>query len=47
MDGGDWRATVHGVAELDTTEQLTHSHSLSLCPLFPPLEKVASLHVPS
>ena len=47
MDGGDWRATVHGVAELDTTEQLTHSHSLCLCPLFPPLEKVASLHVPS
>ena len=20
MDGGDWQATVHGVAELDTTE---------------------------
>ena len=34
MDGGDWKATVHGVAELDTTEQLTHSHSLCLCPLF-------------
>ena len=22
MDGGAWRATVHGAAELDTTEQL-------------------------
>ena len=23
MDGGAWRATVHGVTELDTTEQLS------------------------
>ena len=22
MDGGDWQATVHGAAELDTTEGL-------------------------
>ena len=43
MDGGDWRATVHGVAESNTAEQLTHSYSLCLCPLFPPLKKVASL----
>ena len=25
MDGGAWRATIHGVAELDETEQLIHS----------------------
>ena len=47
MDGGAWRAIVYGVSELDMTEQLTHSHSLCPCPLFPPLKKVASLHVPS
>ena len=35
--------TVHGVAESNTAEQLTHSYSLCLCPLFPPLKKVASL----
>ena len=26
VDGGAWQATVHGVIELDTTEQLTHTH---------------------
>ena len=27
MDRGAWWATVHEVAELDTTEQLTHTHT--------------------
>ena len=43
MDGGAWRATVHGVAESDTTEQLTHNMHLSFLHVFSWLEKNDSL----
>ena len=26
MDRGAWQATVHGVTDIDTTEQLTHTY---------------------
>ena len=33
MDRGAWQATVHGVTELDTTEQLSTAHLQNTQPL--------------
>ena len=33
MDRGTWQATVHGVAELDTTEATQHACMLPIMPL--------------
>ena len=37
MDRGAWRAAVHGVAESDTMERLTHTPWLQLPDPFPPV----------
>ena len=36
MDGGAWRATFHGVAELDTTERLSTAQHRLMGPWVPP-----------
>ena len=35
LEPGAWKATVRGCKELDTTEQLTHTHISSVCKLIP------------
>ena len=45
MDRGAWRATVHGVSELDLTKQLTHTNIILLvAPPKPPGAVLASPH---
>ena len=31
MDRGAWWATEHGIAELDRTERVTHTHTHTVC----------------
>ena len=40
MDRGTWQATVHGVAELDTTEATQHACMLPIMPLHFFLKKI-------
>ena len=44
MDSGDWRTTVHGIAELDTTEQLMLRVCVSVCVWCAPVHNVIKLH---
>ena len=45
MDRGTWQATVRRIAELDTTERLTHTHTHTNIFVFVPMASLAARHL--